>query len=69
MIATPVTITYFNYLRKTLPCQAVDTLELEDFMERNFKNGCVGDILICRDRQEVYAALVENYQDWSEWRI
>ncbi|KAI9461092.1 hypothetical protein HD554DRAFT_2176371 [Boletus coccyginus] len=57
----------FNYLRQTLLCQAADTLELGDFMERDFENERVGDTLVCRDWQQVYTALDENYQNWTEW--
>ncbi|KAF8123124.1 hypothetical protein EV363DRAFT_1357498 [Boletus edulis] len=57
----------FNYLRQTLLCQAADTLELGDFMERDFENNRVGDTLVCRDWEQVYDTMDENYQDWTEW--
>ena len=57
----------FNYLRQTLLCQAADTLELGDFMERNFENDRVGDTMVCRDWEQVYTGLDENYQNWTEW--
>jgi len=57
----------FNYLRQTLLCQAVDTLEFGDFMERDFENDRVGDTLVCRDWQKVYTTMDVNYRSWTEW--
>ncbi|KAH7884129.1 hypothetical protein F5I97DRAFT_1898746 [Phlebopus sp. FC_14] len=57
----------FNYLRQTLLCQAADSLELGDFMERDYEYERVGDTLVCRDWEPVYSALEENYRNWLEW--
>jgi len=59
----------FNYLRQTLLCQAADTFQLGDFMERDLENERVGDTLVCRDWQHVYTALDENYQSGWTWSL
>ncbi|KIJ64929.1 hypothetical protein HYDPIDRAFT_65502, partial [Hydnomerulius pinastri MD-312] len=54
----------FNYLRQTFLCESADTLELGDFMQRDFENERVGDTLVCHDWEQVYTALDENHQEW-----
>ena len=48
-------------------CQAADTLELGDFMERDFENDRVGDTVVCSDWSQVYNGLDDNYRNWTEW--
>ncbi|OBZ67519.1 hypothetical protein A0H81_12741 [Grifola frondosa] len=58
-----------NYLRQTLLCQAADTLELGDFMQRDFEVERIGDTLVCQDWGKVYGVLDEAYAEWRKWRV
>jgi len=56
-----------NYLRQTLLCDANDSLEEGDFIERNLEVDRIGDTAVCRDWEKVYAAMNENDDDYGRW--
>lgn len=67
--ATPHHIQHcFNYLRQNLLCDAADTLERGDFMERDYEVDRVGDTLACRDWSTVFDELDRNFAEWTEWK-
>ncbi|KAF8067800.1 hypothetical protein FPV67DRAFT_1158098 [Lyophyllum atratum] len=56
-----------NYLRQTLLCDANDSLEEGDFMERNLDVDRIGDTMVCRDWEAIYAAMNENDDAFGRW--
>ncbi|KAH9929375.1 uncharacterized protein B0H18DRAFT_208792 [Fomitopsis serialis] len=58
-----------NYLRQTFLCDAIDTLEEGDFMQRDYAAHRMGDNLLCRDWEAVFAALDRKQQEWLEFNI
>ncbi|KAJ7217068.1 hypothetical protein GGX14DRAFT_533680 [Mycena pura] len=57
-----------NYLRQTLLCEAADTLERGDFMERDYELERISDTLLCRDWDRVFEILDGKYDEWITWR-
>ncbi|KAI0259596.1 hypothetical protein BC834DRAFT_1045174, partial [Gloeopeniophorella convolvens] len=58
----------FNYLRQTLLCGALDTLEEGDFMEKNYETDRIGDTLVCEDWEQLFEVVDGNYKAWREWK-
>ncbi|KAI0258333.1 hypothetical protein BC834DRAFT_975246 [Gloeopeniophorella convolvens] len=58
----------FNYLRQTLLCGALDTLEEGDFMEKNYETDRIGDTLICEDWEQLFEDIDGNYEAWVGWK-
>ncbi|KAH9929361.1 uncharacterized protein B0H18DRAFT_996757 [Fomitopsis serialis] len=56
-----------NYLRQTFLCEAADSVEEGDFMDRNFEQDRIGDTLVCRDWEKVYNVLDGAYAEWEQW--
>lgn len=58
----------FGYLRQGMLCQASDTLEKGDFMEKDFERERVGETLICKDWEQLSKEI--NYQNslWESWK-
>ncbi|KAF8549286.1 hypothetical protein OG21DRAFT_1515397 [Imleria badia] len=54
-----------NYLRQCSLCQADRTLELGDFITRNFTTDRVGAIHTCKDWSAVYDRVT---YEWSKWK-
>ena len=54
-----------NYLRQWSLCQADRTLEVGDFVTRNFTADRVGAVHTCRDWRAVYDRVT---YDWSNWK-
>lgn len=69
-LATPGHVSHcLNYLRQTILCDAAETLEKGDFMERDFFEGDrVGDTLVCRDWENAFGRFDRRYEEWREWR-
>ncbi|KAJ7114042.1 hypothetical protein C8R44DRAFT_796149 [Mycena epipterygia] len=57
-----------NYLRQTLLCEAADTLERGDFMERDYELERISDTLVCRDWEKAFEILDGKYEEWLSWR-
>lgn len=57
-----------NYLRQTLLCEANESIEEGDFLERDFDKDRLGDTLICLDWESVYDDLDSRFEDWKDWR-
>ncbi|KZT01769.1 uncharacterized protein LAESUDRAFT_663257 [Laetiporus sulphureus 93-53] len=58
-----------NYLHQLFLCDAATTLELGDFMVRDFEQNRVGDTLVCRDWEKVYNVLDSAFVEWSTWSV
>ncbi|CCM06170.1 uncharacterized protein FIBRA_08411 [Fibroporia radiculosa] len=56
-----------NYLRQTFMCESAESLELGDFMERDFEKERIGDTLVCKDWQKLYENLERDDKEWSAW--
>jgi len=56
-----------NYLRQMFLCDAVDTLEEGDFMERDYSVHRISGDMVCRDWEAVFATLDAKQREWSEW--
>lgn len=54
-----------NYLRQTFLCEAAETLEAGDFMQRDFQSDRQGDTLVCRDWEVVHKIMDKNFEDWK----
>jgi len=54
----------FNYLRQCSLCQADRTLEVGNFITRNFTSDRVGATHTCKDWSVVYDKVTYN---WSKW--
>ncbi|KAJ6464364.1 hypothetical protein C8R45DRAFT_1023826 [Mycena sanguinolenta] len=57
-----------NYLRQTLLCEAIDTVELGDFMEQDYELERIGGTLVCRDWGKAFDILDAKYEEWLTWR-
>ncbi|KAJ7792081.1 hypothetical protein B0H13DRAFT_2394080 [Mycena leptocephala] len=57
-----------NYLRQTLLCEATDTLERGDFMERDYESDRVGGTLVCKDWEKAFQSFDEKWAEWVAWR-
>ncbi|KAI0258958.1 hypothetical protein BC834DRAFT_668218 [Gloeopeniophorella convolvens] len=57
-----------NYLRQTLLCGALDTLEEGDFMSRNYETDRIGDTFVCEDWGALYETMDRNTEEWLEWK-
>ncbi|KAF5310068.1 hypothetical protein D9619_010314 [Psilocybe cf. subviscida] len=57
-----------QYLRQTFLCQASDTLEEGDFMDRNFETERFGPDVECFDWERVYQEVGAQWLLFSEWK-
>ncbi|KAF5367616.1 hypothetical protein D9757_010655 [Collybiopsis confluens] len=56
----------FNYLRQTLLCEAADSLEKGDFLERDYEMDRTADTLVCRDWEAIFEVTDENLRVWKD---
>ena len=56
-----------HYLRQTLLCDANDSLEKGDFLQRDIGEDRVGSSMICQDWGQAYERLDTNYEEWEEY--
>ncbi|KAJ7432221.1 hypothetical protein B0H11DRAFT_1760855, partial [Mycena galericulata] len=57
-----------NYLRQTLLCEAADTLEFGDFMEREYDSQRVGETVLCKDWGRAFEFFDHKWAEWVAWR-
>lgn len=57
-----------TYLRQTFLCEAADTLEEGDFMQRDFDVDRIGGTAVCWDWERVYELMGTNYHEWKARR-
>ncbi|KAH7929040.1 hypothetical protein BV22DRAFT_1117083 [Leucogyrophana mollusca] len=55
-----------NYLRQTLLCDAADSLEEGDFLQRDYEQDRLGDTLVCWDWTKVYDVLGDEFAEWFQ---
>ncbi|KAH9474315.1 hypothetical protein JR316_0012773 [Psilocybe cubensis] len=66
--ATPHHVNHcLQYLRQTLLCQADDTLEDDDFMEKDFQTQRIGSDVQCYDWEASYERIGEEYMAFQAW--
>ena len=53
-----------NYLRQTILCEAIGSIEEGDFMAKNYDNSRVGDTMHCQDWSTLFDWLEGNLFDW-----
>ena len=56
-----------NYLRQTLLCDAAESVEEGNFMDKDFDQDRIGDTLVCQDWEKVYSVLDSAYAEWAQW--
>ncbi|KAH9484723.1 Oxidase ustYa [Psilocybe cubensis] len=57
----------FQYLRQTLLCSASDTLEMGDFMKRNFDTDPIGPESVCINWEIVFGDIDQRWDDSRQW--
>lgn len=53
-----------NYLRQSFLCEAADTLEPGDFLQRDYAVQRFGGTMVCDDWEMVYNSMEENFEEW-----